>query len=290
MKRHDTQAGFALLLMLLVLFSGGVALMLPMLPERLAIAPTGQSLSTAYGLQSARQSLLVYATLYPYLYGPRGAGPGHLPCPDVRGSDGPDPPCGNMAPASGRLARHVSVSGQRYAFDADSWHRHGYSVDSGLINNPLNRVVNDAVLDELAEVSPYVAWVEDDSIVSQVSAQGFRAPVSARAMIPGLKLLAATWMLERINREDIVVCPEFVADQANDVEHALQDWVALIADATVTTSSSCAKAEDAESVLSELQIDGVPAASHWFIRNRWHERMTLSSLARPLSLNETGFR
>ena len=63
-------------------------------------------------LNHAKQALLAAAVSYADNYGPRGSGPGHLPCPDLDppddgnpGNDGPDPPCGRAENQIGRVPR-----------------------------------------------------------------------------------------------------------------------------------------------------------------------------------------
>lgn len=136
------------------------------------------SLADQQLLIDARQALINYATLYPYLYGPRGAGPGHLPCPDTDGGavdsvrslhtdkssesasdrsaggfsdrsftgDSPNPPCGRTSVSSGKLPRHVRLADQRYAFHTASSQLASYGVSSNFINNPVNRIVNPSML------------------------------------------------------------------------------------------------------------------------------------------------
>lgn len=111
-------------------------------------------------LLDARRALLAHVSAYPESYGPNGAGPGHLPCPDTdtpldadtrpstgappasfRG-DGPDPPCGSGALALGRLPRHVSLPSHRELFHRERTQRFVYAVSTRFVNNPLNRIVN----------------------------------------------------------------------------------------------------------------------------------------------------
>ena len=117
-------------------------------------------------LHRAKQALIAYAVTYTDNYGPTGAGPGHLPCPDRdppddgnSNNDGPDPPCSNSSSQVGRLPRltlaenrTVNDDGlsddnrfklleffpQQSFLDRQPW----YWLDDGFINNPLNRQVN----------------------------------------------------------------------------------------------------------------------------------------------------
>ena len=293
MSRGDRQPGYAVLLMLVVLLSGSIALTAPLLPLHRG-KRTAESVPGSRALQSARQSLLVYTTLYPYLYGPRGAGPGHLPCPDIDGSESPDPPCGNASPATGQLPRHVSLPGHRYAFVTDVSSTYRYIAASDLINNPVNRRVNDETLKGLGRTSPYLAWVESEAGAAPLA----RVPLSANAMIPGLGKLVAAWLLTRIHREYGKSCVKSMSASGR-LQTGEQSWLVLIVDEVGDASDAsdasdappgCAEQADTEFFLSSHQIEGVPALSHWFVRNRWHERIRLSNLELPLSADDVIFR
>jgi len=142
------ERGFVLPVLILALL-GGSALLLtwplasPALDER-----------SRRPLARARLALLAHVAAYPESYGPLGAGPGHLPCPDSDGlwrsqelssaaasmasfsGDGPDPPCGTAAVAIGHLPRHVSLPGRRELFHAEDAQLWWYVVSADWVNNP----------------------------------------------------------------------------------------------------------------------------------------------------------
>ena len=113
-------------------------------------------------LLEARRALVAHAAAYPETYGPLGAGPGHLVCPDTdtplgvwtSGSasrpvadfagDGPNPPCGGAPLAVGRLPRHVSLGASRRAFHHEPGQRLVYGVSTGYVNNPSGAAVHRA--------------------------------------------------------------------------------------------------------------------------------------------------
>ena len=147
-----SQSGAALLLVLLTMLSGGALLMASWVSTSV---PLERQRDRARVLGAARESLLAYAVGYIDLYGPRGAGPGHLPCPDTDPmdnapdalswlGDGPNPPCGHGSVALGRLPRHVSRPGHRYGFHGLPRQELWYAVSTAFVNNPVNRVVNPA--------------------------------------------------------------------------------------------------------------------------------------------------
>ena len=106
-------------------------------------------------LQAARDELLALAVSYADHYGPSGAGPGHLPCPNTRVPDGrrenesPSPPCGGLPVVLGRLPRQAGSSAgsrvtvyQRGSYDHQDalW----YAVSGAFVNNPMGaaQIVN----------------------------------------------------------------------------------------------------------------------------------------------------
>ena len=109
--------GFAIVMMLIVLFSVGATLGLQQ-SKLNSTSSLSQGLSRLQSLSAAKQSLLHYTSTYSDLYGASGSGPGHLPCPDTDAylvsrndsgrvspffGDSPDPPCGNGSHALGCL-------------------------------------------------------------------------------------------------------------------------------------------------------------------------------------------
>ncbi len=115
-------------------------------------------------LRQARENLIAYAVLYADNYPASGAGPGHLPCPDldppddgIETNDGPNPPCGKRSQRLGRMPRftysrdtQVSQTNRgrpqkrlefyppRSLIDQQLW----YLVSDRFINNPRGRIVN----------------------------------------------------------------------------------------------------------------------------------------------------
>jgi len=118
----------------------------------------GQHSQQLRKLSDSRQQLLAYSASYLESYKPTGAGPGHLPCPDLDNTpdvyqvrlglrgDGPNPPCGKYPIVVGKLPRHISHGRSRYAFHLEDKHATWYAVDTRFINNPVNRVVNPATV------------------------------------------------------------------------------------------------------------------------------------------------
>ncbi len=295
--------------MLLVLLGAGIAGLSQTISYR-SFSTRGFS-ADQYALQTARQALLTYAALYPWFYGPRGAGPGHLPCPDTdapsmapwsqaSNRDGPNPPCGSEASAAGRLPRHVNFPGHRYVFHVESSQRLEYRVSSDMINNPVNRIINDAVIRGDQGQWPFVAWVRQPlgeagrsrSAISQI-------PVSRESLLPGVKWSVAAWLVRQVNRERGEACsPSAEWVLASTIQDA-PDLMSLIAQREsepvvqpapqpVDSLESCLVYLPQGMAVDDRLIEGVPLAAHWFVRNGWHERIVVQpseSCAASLSRN-----
>lgn len=290
------QSGYALLLMLFVLLSAGVTGLSRTLHLRSASAPGFTAEQRA--LQIARQALLSYAALYPWLYGPRGAGPGHLPCPDTdilsvaarprsSGRDGPNPPCGTDAEATGHLPRHVNLPGHRYVFHVEPLQRLEYLVSSDMINNPVNRIVNDEVIRANPEDLPYLAWIWQPLIENgQRKSPILRVPISRQSLLPGVRQSVAAWLVQQVNRHRVNGCspvPErdsgYSRTEGLDVLNLIAEVKpGSLADASREIESAqeyCLESPLPGKAADDRLLEGVPLASHWFVRNRWHERIGL---------------
>ena len=290
--------------MLFALLSAGITGLSRMQGYR-AVKASGFS-ADEYALQTARQGLLTYAALYPWFYGPRGAGPGHLPCPDTdtvtvtvtlaswspaSSRDGPNPPCGSEAIATGQLPRHVNLPGQRYVFHVEPYQRLEYRVSSAMINNPVNRTVNDAVISGRQGEWPFVAWISqplDES--GQTRSALSRVPVSRESLLPGVRRSVAAWLVERVNREQGELCLPSSEWSTASSSLEVPDVLSLISQSesarsvesparpttqTGDAQESCADYPPQEAGVDDRLIEGVPLAAHWFVRNGWHERVVL---------------
>lgn len=161
-------------------------------------------------LREARQALISYSTLYPYLYGPGGAGPGHFPCPDTDGRQfmgdtiwavnlGPNPPCGSQLKSIGRLPNHVSFSSHRYLIHSRLESDIDYQLSEGFVNNPINRIVNPTTIQthSLKLDSPIRLHTSiqspGDSSVGPVGTH-----ISSAAMLASAKLSVGSWAVQRL--------------------------------------------------------------------------------------------
>ncbi|MFK7893135.1 MAG: hypothetical protein AB8B63_20140 [Granulosicoccus sp.] len=241
-------------------------------------------------LEDARQAMVTYAALYPYMYGPRGAGPGHLPCPDTDDwtptvtpavsqyaqfrNDSPDPPCGRQSPASGFLPRHVRLPEQRYVFHTEPAQLASYHVSGRFINNPINRIVNPSLL--LPE-SGYTFAARIELPGQFQGRSGPQVVVSNKALFSGVLPSVAGWVIEKSDSltqhwcdsaADETVSEQIVAWQCTTfvllVEQCPQNAAVLLIVDHLPRDGSCSITD-----LQRLSIDGVPARSHWFFRNEW---------------------
>jgi len=177
-------------------------------------------------LRNARQALLSYTALYPYLYGPGGAGPGHFPCPDLDGRHirgdivwalnlGPNPPCGSIQKSSGRLPNHISFSSHRYLVHARLESDIDYQLSDEFVNNPINRLINPAMIQSHASKSEAPVRLRTSIQALGASALSFAGTtLSSTAVLGSAKLSVASWIIQRLNLLYGEVCvAEVFADE-----------------------------------------------------------------------------
>lgn len=180
----------------------------------------GHTLNDRSAMLQARQSLLSYSSLYPFLYGPTGTGPGHLPCPDTDthdqigsggthpfSGDGPNPPCGSSNYIQAALPRHVSLPGIRYSFHSEPFQRFDYAVHSHVVNNPVNRIVNLSFLSSTQGVHAVAATVEYEMGASQdPGGRKLTARISNAALLEVVKPAVAAWVIDSVERSALGLC------------------------------------------------------------------------------------
>jgi hypothetical protein len=292
MKQH----GYVLLLVLSILI-GGSGLWLS--NEPLHDTRGEQQRRQALMLIRARDALISYAVSYIDLYGPRGAGPGHFPCPDTdspgsananspwRG-DSPDPPCGHGLVASGRLPRHVSLATHRYVFHTNAKQELTYSVSTRFINNPTNRVVHPGKrgtlrIDSSADVVAVITAANQQKVL--LRSADLRLPMMQRV---GAWLLATLHMpAPRACNTEALACTLATPDDnqcqgidvaAEPASHAVTiTGVALLewlADDDTMLPAACDDGAPSQTE-TEALLEGVVLQYHWFVRNVWHAYVDL---------------
>ncbi len=295
--RMQAQQGYAMLAFVVFLLGmgGGV---LSYMPSLGVVASAQSATKDQHALIAARQSLLSYAALYPYLYGPTGAGPAHLPCPDTdsQGSvgaqntssvgvrrDGPNPPCANPVVSEGKLPRHTVLPGNRYLFHAEPYQRIDYAVSGAFVNNPLNRLLNLSNLNQVRS--------KPVSMLSVISADGSRTKarvtITSEALAASVAPAVALWLTQRINTQVERYCTEPLVSEGvlASPSLAIQDETISCSDLFVDPEEHCSTSRllallldqplvSGESclidVLAENTLEGVSANRQWFLRNNWH--------------------
>ena len=326
MSAHSSH-GYALLVVMMLMAGVGGGW--------LSMTGSGRSTGTQHGalashsdidaLIQARQSLLSYAALYPYLYGPAGSGPAHLPCPDTDAAgmgnvasitdaghrrDGPNPPCSSPDGSRGRLPRHTVLPGYRYLFHAAPWQMFEYEVASEVVNNPTNRLVNMATLQNLNNVP--VAWISLSLLSEQQ--QVARVPIMGSSMYRATAASVAAWLIQRVAMRNAEFCVSNLVNEAAGAEAVLDtdsdsddtpiaaEPISAIDPASTDELGNCypvtaaegmcvddaffrrlldtsASADDAclEENFTQYTMESTPAARHWFFRNRWYESIAVSA-------------
>ena len=297
--------GFAIVMMLIVLFSVGAILGLQQ--SKLNSVPSlNHGLSRLQSLSTAKQSLLHYTSTYSDLYGPSGSGPGHLPCPDTdaylasqndsgRASpffgDSPDPPCGNGSHALGYLPRHVSLVNTRYAFHVESRQNIWYRLAGSHVNNPLDRVVNshsEQVVSTGRKVVDLVSppdsvlplWPElfdllgsrDRGIISNGQEDLVSVPITDFEILRVTTRRVLRWFIDTYQRSRVISCEN--RGRCNAVPEALIECQR----ADLTDASTLLwLLPDAETPRCSVSIlEDIDMSRHWFIRNQWFETFSVT--------------
>ncbi len=188
----------------------------------------------------ARDALISYTAHYPYLYGARGSGVGHFPCPDTDGNIdstgavwsqrlGPNPPCGSHETAEGLLPAHISFPNHRYSFATHSNVPVSYHVSGRFINNPINRAVNPEVV--LNAENAYIPLVElnqtvhrnVDSYPSHVT-----AVITPALLLLSTKLSVASWLVKRLDQLGSMSCVLSSKGEVTDQQESLDTSTDLL--------------------------------------------------------------
>lgn len=297
--RVQAQQGYALLAFVVFVLGVGGGF-LSFMPTASVATFTRAQFATKdqHAVVAARQSLLSYAALYPYLYGPTGSGPGHLPCPDTDAQgnlgsgqasivgvrrDGPNPPCANPVLSTGKLPRHTVLPGNRYLFHTEPYQRFDYVVSGEFVNNPLNRLLNLSDLNQLGS--------KPVSLLNVSSLDGTRTKtrvtISSQALAVAVAPAVALWLTQRINAQIASHCGQSIVSNGVAVllSSVIQDEAVSCRDLLVEPVENCsvdsilAPLLDQPLVqgdsclidaLAENTLEDVPANRHWFLRNYWH--------------------
>lgn len=333
-----TCRGFLLPVLLVVLASGS-ALMLTARPLRVNDVERPRA-----NLLQARRALLAHVSAYPESYGPQGAGPGHLPCPDTdrwregsvsRGvgavsfaartragfsSDGPNPPCGVGPYAVGWLPRNISFPTHREAFHVEASQRFVYMVSTSAINNPARPLTgpSDAVIAAIIDPARVVDHRPGEE-PTHAATLPLAVDAFARSRPTAMTVLTerdlfdtaahrvAAWLIERQRDRNAAsrVCRQ-ASDEADSGERqfeltvmpsgervideaAVLRWVADVppnADCPGVLPASqrhrtafgpLLSPEPSASTVDTARLELVPLARHWFVRDGWAGRLSITA-------------
>lgn len=255
-------------------------------------------------LGQSRQALLSYSALYPYLYGPKGAGMGHLPCPDTDSlqlastdwsiNHGPNPPCGNNPMAVGHLPSHISFPEERYMIHAGSGRRVEYAVSASFINNPTNRPVNPEVISDLPVDLRHTALLKQHrSNTGSNAIHSSEIALTSKALMLAVRPSLAGWLIDKLKDQHTSVCElNQIALIQEEVDERCRHVRKLVLKCSVKDNPSDTWQTSSErfqskllllfladvvpdqyqcekSIDEQIYIDYVPAKQHWFVRNGW---------------------
>jgi len=241
-------------------------------------------------LGNVKTALVSYAVNYIDLYGARGAGLGHFPCPDTDNMvlkiswryDGPNPPCGSGVVAVGKIPRHLTALTGRYSFHQQSTQYLLYSVSTRYINNPINRIVNQDTTSDLQAFS-------DQEVVARLS---YPQTVNRAAQSISIKRgdiqtemvrRAAEWVVSKLPVKLQHTHYAYAKDCQHIAEFTILNWISN----NQLQETDC----DLQALAlreSAALVDGVPYSSHWFFRNQWYNYVTveLSSVCLGLAIDQ----
>ena len=227
---RSAQKGISLVLILVILTAiGGVAL--TQLSVRLRSKITlSNAVSMNAELGQSRQALLSYAMLYPYLYGAKGAGVGHFPCPDTdslnsgvttwSSRNGPNPPCSSSPVSIGHLPSHISFPEGRYMIHASFAARVNYAVSAHVINNPSLHAVNPSLMStSSAPRQQPVLLQQQASIFNSGYKFDSEAIVSKPALLLAVRVGLAAWFRGRMHKQDHTACRLKQNIKLDDIEN-----------------------------------------------------------------------
>lgn len=270
MNNARAQHGYTLILLLVSLLGGSMLWTQGNVHSRQHLPfLTGKADESLIQAEQARQNLLSYASSYALFYGPRGAGLGHLPCPDIDislpvgqgGHDGPDPPCASQRRATwhddvnasqlqhsklpdavaGYLPRQISLPNYRFAFGEQHTQRFHYAVSDAIINNPVNRIVNPGTLATARHPSPAVLA----ELIYQ--APGFyrgsairTSPLTRESLLQVIRPAVAAWVVGRLGSTGWLMCLA-----------QLQGWEPSAAPPARTTGAAGTDDHEAEELVTE---------------------------------------
>ena len=264
-RARGAETGFVALALLVLLLAGTTAVTLvgpspgatPSRPER--------ALAEIRRLTTARDALLAYAATYPHRYGPTGAGPGHLPCPDTDATfrlAGPNPPCGGAAAATGRLPAHVTVGPSRIGLDvAAGGPPIRYRLDARFANNPARRPLAFAGEDAVASAAPPLA-----AALSLEAPRGARFVLNVEegALAEAAELGVAAWFAAVAEPVDGIRDGAVVGPRATPAEGKTTSR-----DETDALERVTRRVPAPDGGGGVPTVEGVPQARHWFALDGW---------------------
>lgn len=255
-KSPIANAGFiAVALLLIIPIAASTVLMMAGAFQAPDISRLQSQLDVQRRSAHAVDALMAHTTLYPDLYGPAGAGPGHLPCPDTDMADnvrqwsraGPNPPCAARPEVAGAVPAHVTVTSLRAGIDSLALNAAplDYRLSAEVVNNPVGRVVNarklwSQGLDTLATVG-----IDEPDAASEPS----RALAIRRAsLMPAIERRVALWLVDTVLSAGV----DFARDD---------NWQACVAPQYCRLENLWPT--------DLIRLEGVPIDQHWFVRNAW---------------------
>lgn len=295
MNHTRSQSGMvAFLLLVLTTLSG--SLFLVSYTQTTNYGKHREALTFKRGLLRAHQNLISYTVNYPYLYGPRGAGLGHLPCPDTDTrspleldawivKSGPNPPCGWHSDTSGFLPTHISYPRHRYLLDAAVDESILYDVADQIVNNPPNRIANPSSYISAKDSTLSLATLRQPLFRSgNNDQQGFNSIITPVSMLLATKPAVAAWLVERVVQLKSITCVLQGIDrnlskfEVIEAKSDLNDLDSLISADACHINLKLARSCEAPVVLQPLWNDYIAIPDRPFVSSQEQELLEQSMM------------
>ncbi len=275
------QSGAAVLMTIFVLLLLAVLLQMYSISASESLQQTEQQKVDA--LAVARDALIEYSVNYPSHYSDRGAGPGHLPCPDTNGNGSPATVCGKLPigllpidfEAGGK--KNISFFTGQTLSNEPLW----YVISSAFRYNPAPSGAIESATVVNSDTEGELQLNDEESLIALI--------ISPGPMLPGQNRkdnYAIENYLEGENADGDAV---FSTNQGNDSILALRwrDLMPLVERRVLSTAKdslmvyrsanghmpwlapTALSLQDSESVCSPCQWRGWFASERFFRKNPW---------------------
>lgn len=307
LKNRGKQSGLGLYLMLVFAIMMSMQFMSGQLNGQLSRYESARQ----QRLKFAKENLIALAVNYMDNYGPTGAGPGHLPCPNLkipdssRSSFGPDTPCSGEHFVIGRLPRLVGIEYQQRVLNYqpdqyDAQNALWYIVSRNFVNSPFRKMNSETQANlSFNGLQDVVAVLLDSG--PAIDAQLNMRPSSNFNAYLELQIDSVDILTSRTSNDRFLVITlnDLLPLISTRVGGRVAKWIldyhdrhclsghtqaycfpfasalpdGVCSDEVLEGWLSVESGECADSLFDGAVLEQVPRWMHWFIRNKWFEHV-----------------